>query len=129
MQSGAAVEFIDFPPITREQLRAYAEASGDNNPIHLNDDVAKAAGLSGVIAHGMITAGFIGERAELFIRDGFLEGRLLKLQTRFKAMTVPGDVISVGGTVKEISKGTVTLELAARNQRGDVTTTGVAVIG
>jgi len=43
--------------LTRADLRAYAAASGDNNPIHLDDEVASAVGLPGVIAHGMLTMG------------------------------------------------------------------------
>ena len=44
-------------PLTRADLRTYAEASGDHNPIHLDDEVAAAVGLPGVIAHGMLTMG------------------------------------------------------------------------
>ena len=43
--------------LTRADLRAYAAASGDHNPIHLDDEVASAVGLPGVIAHGMLTMG------------------------------------------------------------------------
>ena len=43
--------------LTREELRAYADASGDQNPIHQDDAVATAVGLPGVIAHGMLTMG------------------------------------------------------------------------
>ena len=43
--------------LTREDLQAYAAASGDHNPIHLDDEVASAVGLPGVIAHGMLTMG------------------------------------------------------------------------
>ncbi|MGH8881642.1 MAG: MaoC/PaaZ C-terminal domain-containing protein, partial [Stackebrandtia sp.] len=48
-----AVEFR----VTRDDLAAYAQASGDHNPIHLDDAAAQAAGLPGVIAHGMYTMG------------------------------------------------------------------------
>lgn len=44
-------------PVTRETLVRYAGASGDVNPIHYRDDVARAAGLPGVIAQGMLTMG------------------------------------------------------------------------
>ena len=42
-------------PVTRADLVAYAEASGDHNPIHQDDEVARSVGLPGVIAHGMYT--------------------------------------------------------------------------
>lgn len=41
--------------LSRQDLRDYAEASGDHNPIHLDDTAAQALGLPGVIAHGMLT--------------------------------------------------------------------------
>jgi acyl dehydratase len=43
--------------ITRDSLVRYAGASGDFNPIHYRDDVAKSVGLPGVLAHGMLTMG------------------------------------------------------------------------
>ncbi len=52
---GDELEERTTPPIGRDQLRKYAEASGDPNPIHLSDEAAEAAGLPGVIAHGMLT--------------------------------------------------------------------------
>jgi len=124
LKSGDSVEFQSQPPITREQLRAYAAASGDFNPIHLDEQVAKRAGLPGVIAHGMLTAAFIGERARQVASGG--DWKLAQLQTRFKAMTFPGDVISVGGVVKEIAERLLVLDLQAKNQKGEITTTGIA---
>lgn len=44
--------------VTRDSLVRYAGASGDFNPIHYRDDVAKSVGLDGVLAHGMLTMGF-----------------------------------------------------------------------
>ena len=44
-------------PLTRDSLVRYAGASGDFNPIHYRDDVAKSVGLPGVLAHGMLTMG------------------------------------------------------------------------
>ena len=50
--------------ITRADLRRYAEASGDHNPIHLRDEAARELGLPGVVAHGMLTSALvIGEVA------------------------------------------------------------------
>jgi len=44
---------------TCEQIKAYADASGDQNPIHQDDEVAKAVGLPGMIAHGMLNYGVL----------------------------------------------------------------------
>lgn len=125
---GQAVEFRTFPEITREQLKLYAEASGDFNPIHQDDAVARQMGLPGVIAHGMLTAGMIAERAMAFAREecGLPRARLVRFSTRFKAMTYPGDVISIGGSVKRCEGDHFTLELTARKSNGEVTTTGEA---
>ena len=44
----------------KEQIAAYAEASGDHNPIHLDDEFARSVGLPGVIVHGMLQMGIAG---------------------------------------------------------------------
>jgi acyl dehydratase len=128
IRAGSEVEFKTLNPITREQLREYAQASGDFNPIHLDDDVAKKVGLPGVIAHGMLVAAQMAERAKEFVKseatfDGF---QLVKFQSRFKAMTHLGDTPVVGGMVKELSEQELLLELQSRNQRGELTTQGTA---
>jgi acyl dehydratase len=124
---GAALRPLVKPPITREQLRAYAEASLDDNPIHLDDAVARQAGLDGVIAHGMITMAFFGELMHQTMSE-LGRGRLSELTCRFKAMTKPGDVVTVGGAVRASTPAGVDYDLEARNQRGEVTATGFATI-
>jgi acyl dehydratase len=125
--SAAPIEipFLALTTISREQLKAYASASGDYNPIHQDDEVAKSAGLTGVIAHGMLTAALIGERALQFAHsEGSSKWRVLKSNTRFRSMTYPGDVVSVGGSVKNRTETEMTLDLQAKNQKGEVTTSG-----
>jgi len=128
IRSGTNLEPKAFAPITREQLKDYSVASGDFNRIHLDDEVARSRGLPGVIAHGMLSAANIAERAMIFVEEEFgLAGwKLTRFQTRFRAMVFPGDVISVGGTLKEVSDDVLVLELQARNQKGEVVTTGNA---
>ena len=119
------IEFISMGTITREQLAAYAVASGDHNPIHQDDAVAQAAGLPGVIAHGMLTAAFLGERALRFAREKATGSwRVSRFNSRFKSMTFPGDTVHVGGTLKSQSDQELTLDLQAKNQKGEVTTSG-----
>jgi acyl dehydratase len=127
LKAGDPVRAVVLPPIQAESLRAYAEASGDHNQIHLDEAVAKQAGLPGIIAHGMLTAGFIGERALAFARDSGDKYSLKSLQTRFKAMTLLGDVLSIGGSVREVTPTSLTLDLQAKNQKGELTTSGIAV--
>src|SRR5262249_57541512 len=71
---------------TKEQIAAYAEASGDTNPIHLDDEFARSVGLPGVIAHGMLQMG-------LLARVAGEPGRLRRLRCRFAGMVRPGDVV------------------------------------
>lgn len=82
-----------LPPIRREQLRLYAEASGDHNPIHLSDEAAEAAGLPGVIAHGMLTVATMG----LLFSPHLEYGHVKTFRSRFSGMVTPGDALTVGG--------------------------------
>jgi acyl dehydratase len=97
---------------TRAQIAAYAEASGDHNPIHLDDDFARTVGLPGVIAHGMLQMGILatvaGEAA-----GG--QDRLRRLFVRFAGMVVPGDTV----TFRAEPDGAGKLELSATNQKGE----------
>jgi acyl dehydratase len=127
LTTGTPIPFIQLDSINQDQLRRYADASGDHNAIHLDETVAKAMGLPGVIAHGMLSAGCLGERAMRAVRDeaGRPELRLTRFQTRFKSMVQLGDQIAVGGSVKEATPEKIVLELSARNQKGEVVTTAV----
>ncbi|MBI3555914.1 MAG: MaoC family dehydratase N-terminal domain-containing protein [Deltaproteobacteria bacterium] len=124
---GSRFEPLVKPAITREQLELYAEASGDKNPIHLDDDVAKKTGLPGVIAHGMLTMAFFGE----FLHQALAaqgSGRVEELSCRFKAMAFPGDVITINGHVRTVDSTYVECDLEARNQKGDLTAIGHATL-
>ena len=129
LKAGDLIPTVQLSPITKEMLRAYAEASDDHNLIHLDEEVAKKSGLPGIIAHGMLSCGYLAERALNFVdEETRIDGLKLKsFQTRFKAMTLLGDVISITGSVKSMSAETgLALELQAKNQRGEITTTAVA---
>ena len=100
---------------TREQIAAYAEASGDHNPIHLDEDFARSVGLPGVIAHGMLQMG-------LLARVAGEPARLRRLTCRFAGIVQPGDVVTFRG---EPDGGRV--RLTASNQDGQpVVTRAVA---
>ncbi|MGH7915899.1 MAG: MaoC/PaaZ C-terminal domain-containing protein [Candidatus Binataceae bacterium] len=79
--------------IDRDQTFRYAEASGDRNPIHVDDKVAKMAGLPGVIVHGLCTMAFTSK----VMIDTLCDGdplRLRRLAVRFSRPVFPGDQIS-----------------------------------
>jgi acyl dehydratase len=97
---------------TTEQIAAYAEASGDHNPIHLDNDFAKQVGLPGVIAHGMLQMGLMATVAAEAAGGGT---RLRRLSCRFGGMVVPGDTVTF--TAEPAGPGK--LDLRAVNQRGE----------
>ena len=112
--------------VTREQIRAYAEASGDRNPIHLDDGAARAAGLPGVIAHGMLGMAQLANFVVGWTGD---HRRLRRLRCRFSAMILPGDQITFSGRVAGEHDGLVELDLEAQNQKGErVLTKGLAEV-
>lgn len=99
--------------ITRADLVAYAHASGDHNPIHQDDDVARSVGLPGVIAHGMYTLALVGRA----VREWTDAAEVVELGAKFTApVVVPADGgvdVVVGGTVKDVTAdGLVTLALS-----------------
>ena len=128
IKPGTSISAITFPQFTREQLKAYADASGDFNPIHQDDEAAKKLGFPTVIVHGMLSAALLAERAEKFVREelGKKNWILEKFQTRFKAIAYPGDALTIAGTVKECSESLIVLDLKALNQKGELTVNGSA---
>ncbi|MEO8744552.1 MAG: MaoC/PaaZ C-terminal domain-containing protein [Candidatus Dormiibacterota bacterium] len=108
---------------TTEQIAAYAEASGDHNPIHLDDGFAKTVGLPGVIAHGLLQMGMMATAAAEAAGG---PQHLKRLYCRFAGMVVPGDTVIF--TAQPDGHGK--LALAAVNQRGEpVLTKSFAEIG
>jgi acyl dehydratase len=97
---------------TKEQIAAYAQASGDHNPIHLDDDFARTVGLPGVIAHGMLQMGLM---ATVAAEAAGGPDKLRRLYCRFAGMVVPGDTVTF--TTKPLAPGT--LDLRAVNQKGE----------
>ena len=112
--------------ITREQINAYAEASGDHNPIHLDEEFARSVGLPGVIAHGMLTMGLLATWITGWAGD---HRRLRRLAVRFAGMALPGDVLTFGGRVVSVEDGIAKVEVWAENQRGErILTKGVTEV-
>src|SRR5437660_11507793 len=112
--------------VTVEQIRQYAEASGDRNPIHLDESFARSAGLPGVIAHGMLTMAFANQMVTDWLGD---RSRLKRLQGRFAGMVLPGDDVTCSGSVaaKTDESRRVVINLVVTNQRGEtVLNKGVA---
>ncbi|HZS35435.1 MAG TPA: MaoC/PaaZ C-terminal domain-containing protein [Polyangia bacterium] len=126
VQIGAALPPLVKPAITTRQLVEYAGASGDFNRIHYDEPFAREGGFPSVIAHGMLSMGFFGELVAAWAGAE----SVARLQARFKAVTFPGDVITVEGEVasKDEARRTAELKLTARNQKGAVTLEGSATV-
>ena len=120
---------LSKPAITRLQIAKFAGASGDFNPSHVDEDIARdIGGMGGVFAHGMLGMGFIGQMLTDFLWDRPL--RLLS--TKATLIVRPGDVLTCKGTVTrkwvEDEENLVELTLEAINQKGEVTHTGKAEV-
>jgi len=100
---------------TTDQIAAYAEASGDHNPIHLDGDFGRSVGLPGIIAHGMLQMGILGCVAA----EAAGGGRLRRLYCRFAGMVEPGDTVTFAAE----DAGPGKLALTAVNQRGEAVLT------
>jgi len=116
MEVGYQFEPLHKEEITHSQLVRYAGASGDFNPIHTVVPFAESAGLGGVIAHGMLVKGFVGQA----ISQWFSTKDLVKFSTRFRAMTRPGEKITVQGSVVEETEERWICQAEAVNEAGEV---------
>ena len=109
--------------LDRALLKQYADASGDQNPIHKNEEFAVSVGLPNVIAHGMLTMALVGKYVSDFAGGS---AKVLEYSARFiKPVIVPlGEKVdlTVSATVSEIADGKVSISLSA-------TSAGVKVLG
>lgn len=117
-------------PVGRETLVAYANASGDQNPIHQDEEFARSVGLPDVIAHGMWTMGAAGTVVADWAGD---PGRVVEYGTRFtKPVVVPagGATIVVEGRVASVDADTghVDVELTVTSEGQKVLGRCVAVV-
>jgi acyl dehydratase len=110
---------------TRDSLVRYAGASGDFNAIHYRDDVAKAVGLPGVLAHGMLTMGAAVQAVVDFLGDS---GKVIDYQVRF---TKPVLVDAAKGATLVVNATVVEIDEAAKIARIDLSAScdGVVVLG
>jgi len=100
--------------INRAALVSYANASGDQNPIHQNEEFAKSVGLENVITHGMYTMGLVGQYVSAMAGSS---SKVREFSARFtKPVVVPAGVdveLIVSATVVEVTDEIAKLELTA----------------
>src|SRR5690348_16030041 len=115
-------------PIQQIQLTRYAGASGDFNPIHQDEEFARAAGMGGVFAHGMLSMGFVAQA----VTDWAGAGRVRKVGVRFAALVRLKDVVTcrgrVVGTSQKDGVNLVELDIWAENGKGEKVVTGKATV-
>ena len=102
--------------VTREDIRAYAEASGDHNPLHRDEAVARAAGFPTIVAHGMYTMGHLASAIVGWTGD---EADLAEMRVGFRAPVFVGETIVAGGSVRAVDEAsrTATLDVWVRVER------------
>ncbi len=128
IEIGGAIPPLTKPAISHLQLALYAGAGADHNPIHVDEAAAKAGGLPGIIAHGMLPLGFLGQLLTQWVP----QKQVRNLSARFVAMAFPGDVITCSGKVvakrEQAGEKLVDLEIAAQNQKGENLQLGKATV-
>jgi acyl dehydratase len=122
IEVGAKLEEKAFY-VDRAMLKAYADASGDQNPIHQDEAFAKSVGLPNVISHGMLTMALVGNYVTQWAGGA---AAVKEFSARFiKPVIVPADEkvdITVSAVVSEVDGDKITIELSA-------TSVGVTVLG
>lgn len=126
---GDALPELVKGPITKDDLKRYGAASGDPNPIHLDDDFARQAGYPGVFAHGMLSMGYLGE---FLVRAGGSPASVRRFRARFAKLTWPGDRVICRGAVTAVrdenGQRLVECEVWTETQDGERKVTGSATL-
>jgi acyl dehydratase len=113
--------------VTQEQINAYADVSGDHNPIHVNPEAARAVGLDGAIAHGMLSMAFVAQLLTDWLATRPTPGGwVMRLRVRFQGMTQPGDTLTCRGALGTRTDDQQAVTVWIDNQRGERLTTGDA---
>ena len=108
MKPGDEIELTVTPD--RYVTVRYAGASGDFNPIHIDEEFARAVGLPGRILHGLWTMAQVA-RAQTEAAGG--PGHLRRLSVQFRGMGMPEQEVVVSGTVRELADGRATVDTVA----------------
>ena len=125
---GDELPALKLPRITRTTLALFAGASGDHNPVHIDLDFAKAAGMPDVFAHGMLPMAYLGR----FLTQWAPQTQLRHYAVRFSAITPIGAKLTCGGKVVEKlernGEKVVKLEIGVVDDKGEVKLSGDALV-
>lgn len=124
---GDAIPKLIKPSLTHLQLVRYAGASGDFNPLHTDPKFGEMVGTGGIISHGMLIMGFVGQMLSDYVGPTALR----KFGVRFKGMTHLDDIITCTGTITEKyeaeGEARIAGKLQATDQNGDIKVTGTFI--
>jgi acyl dehydratase len=127
VQVGEEIPKLVKEPVTHLQLVRYAGASGDFNPLHTDPEVGAMIGTGGIIAHGMLIMGFVGQMLSDYVGPEALR----KFGVRFKGMTHLNDVITCTGVITEKyeidGEARIAGKVQAADQNGDLKVAGTFV--
>jgi 3-hydroxybutyryl-CoA dehydratase len=116
--------------ITQEKINLYAEASGDFNPVHVDESFAATTPFGGTIAHGMLNLAYVSEMMTSAFGESWVSGG--KLRAKFKEAARPGDTVTVTGRIDCIEQKSgvsyANCSFECRNQRGETIVTGDAMV-
>ncbi|MFC4272716.1 dehydratase [Sneathiella chungangensis] len=125
---GDVIPALTKDEITRTTLSLFAGASGDHNPIHIDIDFARKAGMKDVFAHGMLSMAYLAQTVTNWVPQTALRS----YGVRFSAITHLKDRITCSGEIiekfEENGETRVRLKLQAANQDGEVKLVGEAVV-
>lgn len=116
---------FDSGSITREQIAAYAQASGDLNPLHLDPEFARKAGFDDVVVHGMLSMALLGR----LLSERFAQFPLRRFDSRFVAVLGVGGALTCRAKLAARETGAARLELEAVDGGGRVIISGSAELG
>jgi acyl dehydratase len=102
--------------VKREDVKAYADASGDQNPLHQDDNFARSVGFPGIIAHGMFTMAHLATALTRWAGD---PAALKRIKVQFRAVVYMDETIEAGGTISSLDPSTrrATVDLWVRLHR------------
>ena len=127
VQVGDTIPELVKPALSHIQLVRYAGASGDFNPLHTDPKFGEMVGTGGIIAHGMLIMGFVGQLLSDYVGPTVLR----KFGVRFRGMTRLDDMITCTGTITEKyeadGEGRIAGKVQAVDQNGDVKVSGTFV--
>jgi 3-hydroxybutyryl-CoA dehydratase len=129
IQEGKTFESV-VRHITQDKINLYAEASGDFNPIHIDESFAAKTPLGGTIAHGMLNLAYVSEMMTSAFGPSWLSGG--KLRAKFKEPARPGDTLTISGKINCIDKkddvSYANCDFECRNQKGEMIVTGETIV-